>query len=193
MYKECNRGEMNMRITLEMVDEVIDRTNVSYKIAKEALEKNDGDVLRAIVDIEEMQTGAFKTAKKINGQEIVERLKSLVNEGLVHQILVIKNGKVIVDIPIMAGAISAVIFTIPTVAAIIAAVATGCELKILKKDGGTINFNELTQERFDDFVSFLSKDKKENATKEKSEEADDEEDFFEEDIYESHDDENPAH
>lgn len=184
---------MNMRITLEMVDEVIDRTNVSYKIAKEALEKNDGDVLRAIVDIEEMQTGAFKTGKKINGQEIVERLKSLVNEGLVHQILVIKNGKVIVDIPIMAGAISAVIFTIPTVAAIIAAVATGCELKILKKDGGTINFNELTQEKFDEFVSYLSKNKKENETKEKSEEVDDEEDLFEEEIYESHDDENPAH
>lgn len=178
-----------MRITLEMVDEVIDRTNVSYKIAKEALEKNEGDVLKAIVDIEEMQTSGFKTGKKINGQEIVERLKALVNEGLVHQILIIKNGKVIVDIPIMAGAISAVIFTIPTVAAIIAAVATGCELKILKKDGGTINFNELTQEKFDEFVSFLSKDKKEKTKTAKPEESVVEDDFFEEDIFESDDDE----
>jgi hypothetical protein len=183
---------MNMRITLEMVDEVIDRTNVSYKIAKEALEKNDGDVLKAIVDIEEMQTGGFKTGKKINGQEIVERLKSLVNEGLVHQILIIKNSRVIVDIPIMAGAISAVIFTIPTVAAIIAAVATGCEIKILKKDGGTINFNELTQEKFDEFVSFLSKDRKDRQPKENKEEPFVEDDIYEEDFFESDDDNNPG-
>ena len=31
-----------MKITLEMVDEVINRTHVSYKIAKEALETNRG-------------------------------------------------------------------------------------------------------------------------------------------------------
>jgi len=147
-----------MRITLEMVDEVISRTGVNYKAAKEALELCDGDVLKAIVHIEEQTTGT--KSKKINGQEIVDRLKALVNEGLVSQIIIEKNGKVVVDLPIVAGAISAVIFTIPTVAGIIAAIATGCEIKILKKDGDIINFNDLTQESFNEFMSKINKDKK---------------------------------
>ena len=60
----------------------------------------------------------------------------------------------------MAGAIGAVLFTIPTVAAIIAAVSTGCEIKIVKKDGEEININEMTSEKFDDLKSVF-KDKKE--------------------------------
>lgn len=167
-----------MRITLEMVDEVIGRTGVSYKVAKEALELHDGDVLRAIVHIEEQSQP--KTGKKISGQEIVDRLKTLVNEGLVSQIIIEKNYKTILDLPIMAGAISAVIFTIPTVAGIIAAIATGCEIKILKKDGGEINFNELTQEKFEEFVGMMNKDKKETKVQ-NDEPVQDESEFFEDD------------
>lgn len=168
-----------MRITLEMVDEVIGRTGVSYKVSKEALELHEGDVLRAIVYIEE-QTEP-KAGKKITGQEIVDRLKTLVNEGMVSQIIIEKNHKTILDLPIMAGAISAVIFTIPTVAGIIAAIATGCEIKIVKKDGGEINFNELTQEKFDEFVGMMGKDKKESKPQESTNDFDDESDFFEDD------------
>lgn len=147
-----------MRITLEMVDEVIGRTGVNYKVAKDALELNEGDVLKAIVYLEEQSE--TKSSKKVNGQEIIDRLKALVNEGMVSQIIIEKNGKIVVDLPIVAGAISAVIFTIPTVAGIIAAIATGCEIKILKKDGGMINFNDLTQEKFDEFMNMINKEKK---------------------------------
>lgn len=168
-----------MRITLEMVDEVIGRTGVSYKVAKDALELNDADVLKAIVYIEEQSQ--MKSSKKITGQEVVDRLKTLVNEGMVSQIIIEKNSKVILDLPIVAGAISAVIFTIPTVAGIIAAIATGCEIKIVKKDGGEINFNELSQEKFDEFMSKMNKDNKHTANNESENNSitpDDESDYY---------------
>ena len=165
-----------MRITLEMVDEIIGRTGVSYKVAKDALELNDGDVLRAIVYIEEQSES--KTSKKVSGQEIVDRLKTLVNEGMVSQIIIEKNNKTVLDLPIVAGAISAVIFTIPTVAGIIAAIATGCEIKIVKKDGDEININELTQDKFDEFVGKINKEKKESKNTSQDDENEDEEDFF---------------
>ena len=149
-----------MKITLEMVDEIISRTNVSYKIAKEALELNDGEVLKTLVYLEDKEK--FKSSKKINANEIVEKLKALVNSGMVSQILIERNGKVIVDIPIMAGAISAIIFTVPTVAGIIAAIATGCEIKIVKEDGDQINVNEITQDKLDEFMSKMNKDRKQN-------------------------------
>ena len=42
-----------MEITLEKIELVKDRTGVSYKEAKEALEEADGSVVDAIIDIEE--------------------------------------------------------------------------------------------------------------------------------------------
>lgn len=141
-----------MKITLEMVDEVIQRTHVGYKVAKDALENNEGDVLKAIIAIETMQ---FETPKVHRPTDIVEKLKMLVNEGMVRQILIEKNQKVVVDIPVFAGAIGAVLFTKSTIVAIVAAVATGCEIKLVKKDGTIVNFNDLTQEKFEDLKSFF--------------------------------------
>lgn len=42
-----------MEITLEKIELVKDRTGVSYKEAKDALEAADGSVVDAIIDIEE--------------------------------------------------------------------------------------------------------------------------------------------
>ncbi|MBF4694927.1 DUF4342 domain-containing protein [Fusibacter ferrireducens] len=185
-----------MRITLEMVDEVINRTGATYKEAKNALEDNEGDLLKAIVYLEELKNEPNKSEhKNMSGQEIVDKLKSWVNEGFINQITIVKAGKTVVDIPIMAGAIGAVIFTIPTVAAIITAVATGCEIKIVKSDGEIININEMTQEKFDDLKSVFQDKKKSSSEKtedsqmnedsQTTEETEtDETDLFEEDIFE---------
>ena len=42
-----------MEITLEKIELVKDRTGVSYKEAKEALERANGTVVDAIIEIEE--------------------------------------------------------------------------------------------------------------------------------------------
>jgi translation elongation factor EF-Ts len=42
-----------MSITLEKVDQVRERTGVSYQKAKEVLEQTEGDVLEAIVLLEQ--------------------------------------------------------------------------------------------------------------------------------------------
>lgn len=77
-----------MKITLEMVDEVIERTGASYKEAKEALEESGGDVLDAIVMIEDQKYGPKETMER--GQ-IIDKLKELVDKGLVSKILVTKK------------------------------------------------------------------------------------------------------
>jgi len=147
-----------MHITLEMVDEIINRTGVTYRDAKEALEACDGDLLKALVYIEDGKLdSAPKQSKKLDGQEIVNKLKALVNEGLVTQITIERQGKVLLDIPVVAGAVTAVIFSFATVAAIIAAVATGCTISIVKKDGEVININEFTQEKFDNIFKSAKK------------------------------------
>lgn len=134
-------------ITLEMVDEVINRTGADYKTAKEALELYEGDVLETIIYLENLQKGNAKERPDFAGKanDVVDSLKDLVNKGIVTKILVEHKEKVIMDIPVIAGGLAAFVFAPATLTAIVAAAATGCVLKVVKEDGSVINLNEMTQ------------------------------------------------
>ena len=124
-------------ITLENVDLVRERANVSYAEAKEALEACDGDVLEAIIYIESQ-----KDKKAEDNNETVDDLKKwlkdLIEKGNVSRIKIKKDDKVLVDVPVNAGVATAVIAVIiPQLLAfgIIAAVATKITIEITKTDG----------------------------------------------------------
>ena len=80
-----------MEITLEKIELVKDRTGVSYKEAKEALEAADGSVVDAIIAIEE--TVDVKPGAKANefAAETVAKIKELVKKGNVSKISVKKG------------------------------------------------------------------------------------------------------
>ena len=87
-----------MEITLEKVDQVRERTGVSYAKAKEALEHTNGSVLDAIILLEsEMKNeNSFNDGMKgNNGAETVEEfkiwLKDLINKGNVSRIKISKD------------------------------------------------------------------------------------------------------
>ncbi|MGB3366746.1 MAG: DUF4342 domain-containing protein [Acidaminobacteraceae bacterium] len=158
-----------VNITLEMVDEVINRTGATYKEAKDSLEFCSGDVLDAIVYIETIKSGEGKKNEyKDQGSEMIDALKELVRKGHVNRVIFEKDGKVILDIPVLAGALGALIFVGPTVIAIIAAIATGCVIKVEKDTGEIINFNDLTEEKFNEVKEKVNEftNKKENVSDE---------------------------
>lgn len=132
-----------MEITLKMVDEVIERTNVSYKEAIDALRRSDGDLLEAIIELE-ANASQNTCCSLVNRQEIIDQLKDWVNEGLIRQIVVRKNNRVILDIPVVAGALGAVLFTKSTIVALAAAVATGCDIEVVRRDGKLLTTKDLT-------------------------------------------------
>ncbi|ASW43657.1 MAG: DUF4342 domain-containing protein [Clostridiales bacterium] len=130
-----------MSITLEKVDQVIERTGVSYAEAKEALELSNEDVVDAIIYIEN-QKKAAKLKSKEEKYETIEDLKNwfkeLINKGNVTRIRVTKDGKEIVDVPVNAGIAAGVIgILIPPILAfvVIAAVVTKITIEITKEDG----------------------------------------------------------
>ncbi len=140
-----------MEITLEKIDLVRERTQVGYKEAKEALEQTDGDVLEAIIQLEQKGPQAAPNfGPKIErvGNEVLETLKELIRKGNVTRFYLEKDGRTILDIPVLAGAIGVLIFTGASAVAIIAALASGCELKIVKQDGEIIDLKNVTEEAF---------------------------------------------
>lgn len=138
-----------MAFTIDNVDEVIQRTGVTYKEAKEALEATEGNVLEAVIRIEEEKGKSSGETAKEKGNEIVEKLKELVKKGNVTRILLKKEERMILDIPVTAGAIGAVVFTPAIIAAIIVSLATGCKIEIQKQDGEIIDVQDVTGEKME--------------------------------------------
>lgn len=161
-----------MKITLEMVDKVKERSNVSYQEAKEALEFSNGDVLDAIIYLENKNNKENNYTLEENNNckktETVEEfktwLKDLIEKGNVSRIKIKKDEDVIVDVPVNAGIAAVIIGLVmpPILAAlVIAAVATKITIEITMTDGKVVVVNKYiskaTEEVKDKANSFSQK------------------------------------
>ena len=172
-----------MTITLEQIDEVINRTGATYHQAKEALQFSEGDVVEAIIYIETLKKDKASSDRPyVNGEEIIGVLKDMIKKGNVARITLEKNGKVVVDIPILAGLVGALVFTPATVASILAALIAGCDLKIIKDDGEIIDVKEYTEHKVDRVKNKFSKDKHDFSYTTEDDFVEDEAELEEEDV-----------
>lgn len=131
-----------MEITLEKIELVKDRTGVSYKEAKDALEAADGSVVDAIIAIEE--TVDEKPARKVNAaaNETVEKIKELVKKGNISKITISREGEVLLNLPLNAGILGAIVAPWGVIAGIIAAFGFKCKIELTKDDGTVIDISE---------------------------------------------------
>lgn len=151
-------------ITLEKVDQIRERTGVSYAVAKEALEHTSGNVLDALIYIEEsavLVNDNFKA--KVNegregeGVKSVEEfktfIKELIEKGNVSRIKIKKEDQTLVDVPVNAGIAATVIaIVLPPVLAfgVIAAVATKITIEITKADGSVEVINQYVKKAYNE-------------------------------------------
>ena len=187
-------------ITIEMVDKVMERVpSASYKEVKEALIHSDGDILEAIIYLEE-NSGAVKAKKKVEDffekskedaeevrknteekigkdvEELKAQLKELFDKSNRVRVIVEKEDKVIMNIPFTVGVLGIAIMPLITILGLSAAVLSKYRIKIQNEaDGETIDLGELNEEKAvvlkDMFVN-TAKDLKETVIKKKEEKDD---------------------
>ncbi|MGI6344424.1 MAG: DUF4342 domain-containing protein [Bacillota bacterium] len=121
-------------IDLERIDIVRERTGCSYQAAKEALEQTNGDVLDAIILLENRPPSSSSQAWveqiQVKGAEVAEVIKALVREGNVRRIRVLQDGKVLLEFPVTAGVIGAVLLPkLALIGAVVAMVAR-CTIEV---------------------------------------------------------------
>jgi hypothetical protein len=141
-----------MEITLEKIELVKDRTGVSYKEAKEALEAADGSVVDAIIDIEESIDIKSKSKFAEQSAHIVDKVKEAIKKGNVAKIIVKKNDEVILNLPVNVGIVGTVLAPWAAVAGVIAAFGTKCVIELVKDDGEIIVLSEIATDTFDDVM-----------------------------------------
>ena len=141
-----------MEITLEKIELVKDRTGVSYKEAKEALEAADGSVVDAIINIEESVEAGRKSAANSKSWAVVEKIKELVRKGNVSKIVVKKNDTTILNLPVSVGILGTVIAPWGMLVGVIAAFGTRCVIEVIKDDGSIIDVSEMANDTFEGVV-----------------------------------------
>lgn len=182
-------------ITIEMVDKVMERVpSASYKEVKEALIHSDGDILEAIIYLEE-NSGAIKAKKKVEDffekskedaeevrksteekigkdvEELKAQLKELFAKSNRVRVVVEKEGKIIMNIPFTVGVLGIAMMPLLTILGLSAAVLSKYRIKIQNEaDGETVDLGELNEEKAivlkDMFVN-TAKDLKETVVKKK--------------------------
>ncbi len=132
-----------MEITLEKIELVKDRTGSTYAEAKAALEAADGSVVDAIIAIEEKMNLEHD---KVDGGSLKDsplfaKMKEIVDKGNVSRILVSKGEKTIVNFPVTAGVIGAVLVPWGAILGIVAAMGTQCSIDFVDDKGKVIDID----------------------------------------------------
>jgi len=97
---------------LDKVELVRDRTGVSYEKARDYLEKNKWDVVEAIIALEK-EKFIFESelaTMKVKGKDLLYKIKDLIKQGNIAKIVVKKDGKKVISIPVNGGIILALFF-----------------------------------------------------------------------------------
>ena len=165
------------KITIEAIDQVMERVpGATYAEVREALIKSDGDVIDAIILLQENSTEKEnknkKTFEEVFGKDsdkIKEEITKLLRKSNVIRIVIEKNGKIIMNIPITVGVVGVVFAPILTLIGLSASVLAKYRIKIENEDEGTIvDLGEFSEEKLNiikDMVSSATKDVKQAVDK----------------------------
>jgi len=150
------------QITIEMVDQVLDRLPyATYKEARGALIKTDGNVLDAIIYIESGQkdTGFENKKESIRrfGENISQeserirgQLGDLFKKTTVVRIIVEKEGKVVLNIPLTLGVLGVAAMPVLSLLGLSAAVLSKYSVLITDEASGeSVDMGSLTPEKLE--------------------------------------------
>lgn len=119
-------------ITLEKIDIVRERIGVSYREAKEILEKNNGNVIEALVDAENKKQNNWTEEFSVRSNEVMDKVKELIHEGNVNRIRIKNDGRTLVEIPVGLGAIGAVVLPQLAALGVLVAVFKRCTIEVVR-------------------------------------------------------------
>lgn len=132
-----------MEVTLEKIELVKDRTGVTYKEAKEALEAADGNVVDAIVSIEDKTDGETSSQKiSQTGNEIIDKIKEVIDRGNANKIVISKDGEQLLNLPLNAGVIGAIVAPWGIILGIAASFGFNCKIEVIREDGSVVDITD---------------------------------------------------
>ncbi len=149
-----------MAVSLEKIDMLMERANISYKEAKEALEMHDGDMVEALIHLEASNKTAYaKSTQRPNrpphphhhsgsrrnqrqNSDFFEDVRKFFAKMHKTSFVVGNKGKRVLDIPLTIAALL-ILFTMPvSMFLLIVPYLFGYKISILDNEGKNFNFEK---------------------------------------------------
>lgn len=159
-------------ITLEKIDQVLERVpSASYKEAKEALVVTNGNIVDAIIYLEQnkkstkVKTKAKEKMENALGKDAEEmkyQLKEMLKRSNVIRIVVEKDNKTIMNIPLTVGVVGLALGPLVTLVGLSAAVIGKFNIKVENEEDKTVvDLGELNEEKLNILKNMLTSTAKE--------------------------------
>ncbi|MGI9950800.1 DUF4342 domain-containing protein [Moorellaceae bacterium AZ2] len=113
-----------MSTELEKIDILRKRAGLSYREAKQALDEAGGDVVEALIRLEEGKKEETVQALETWGEKLLTRIKEILHKGSATKIKIKKDGKPVAEIPATAGALGVLGVLASTELAILAGISS---------------------------------------------------------------------
>lgn len=126
---------MSKAYTLEDVETLRAKSGVSYEEAVSLLDKYDGDVARALIELEKRgQLNQSTQSSKVNLEDACEWVKSLWQKGLKTHVIIERKGEQLINLSVLFLILMLVLGPYAFIAAFILTLITGCSV-CLKTEG----------------------------------------------------------
>jgi hypothetical protein len=145
-----------MNITLEIIDELRERTNVTYSEAKEALESCNGELVESIIYLEEKGVSSSKSScsKK---KDFNKKTKSFFSAITNVNFDLLKKGKVILRLPLLIFIIMAIIGLPFVIVGLIISVFIGYKIEFTKNGESFKEVNDTINKMSESINSHVNK------------------------------------
>lgn len=128
-------------ITLEKIDELRKRANVSFEKAKEILEKYDGNLVEALIHLEKENKIRFSSGD--GAKTLFDKVGAVINKGNNIRFIVTKNERTTLNLSLtVTVVIGALTFHVSAIALVIG-MLTGYKFKFEKNTGEFMKVNSV--------------------------------------------------
>jgi hypothetical protein len=135
-------GGISMTVSLEFIEMLRDRANVSYDEAREALEKCDSDLVEALIYLEKKGKIKSPHSEASTKSGFFETLKKLIKAGNETKFIISKNGDTIIDLPLTIVIIVTILMPPLTIIGLIVALFTGHKIRLEKPGCSDMKINK---------------------------------------------------
>ena len=114
---------------LNKIDVLRERADISYEQARQALETHNGSVVDTLVALEQEEKSR-REQFFVRGNEVVDKVKELLRKANVTKIRVKQDERTILELPVTAGVVGAVVAPELAILAAVAALITKCTVEV---------------------------------------------------------------
>ena len=114
---------------LNKIDVLRERTDISYEEARQALDAHGGSVVDALIALEHEEKSR-REQFFVRGNEVVDKVKELLRKANVTKIRVKQDERTILELPVTAGVVGAVVAPELAILGAMAALITKCTVEV---------------------------------------------------------------